>query len=181
MFNKFMNFVLPTIIRWCEKRNRYKIILCPKEEGRPYLVRYFLLTSKYFCVYIHQFISSDLAEYHDHPFDFVSYIIRGHYSEKSLCPQKGSITIKQIKQGSWNFRSKNHAHIVSTPGPTLCLEDKNKATTTLVFRGPYRQNWGFWVQEYNTGPYKWVYFERYLQKDPDLKVPDAKDGDIEGF
>lgn len=182
MFNRFMNWLVPKLEDWCERTGRMRIIYNnhPNEDD-VYLIRYFLFYSKWFSIYIHRFMMSDLSVPHDHPFSFVGYIVKGQYEEETLhmpslkkqfsfdntraleqCKfdnQSFSTIWETREQGSLAYRSRNHAHVVHIDRQYK-LEEKHKAPLTLIFRGPYKRNWGFW--ESTTNQTKWTYHKTYL-------------------
>ena len=183
MLNRFMNWLVPKLENWCEKTGRIRIIYNNHpDEGDIYLIRYFLFYSRWFSIYIHRFMMSDLSVPHDHPFDFVGYIVKGQYEEETLDMEhvrlyantdntldlensyfhndfyRTSMSIR--KQGSWAYRPRSHAHVVRIDRQYL-LEEKDKAPLTVIFRGPYKRNWGFW-DTHDKDHFKWSYHKTYL-------------------
>lgn len=127
-----------------------------------YLRRYFLFRSKLFSIYIHRFLRSDKDDYHDHPFDFVGYIVEGEYREDmlELHPKYRWIeTINKRKQGTWAFRRAEDRHMVLLDKHFKPDEYKD-APLTIIFRGPYRREWGFFKEVGNQR--HWVYWRDYL-------------------
>lgn len=49
----------------------------------PYLIRYTLLSCKFFTIKIHKALISDPNEPHDHPWNYLSIILRGGYYEQT--------------------------------------------------------------------------------------------------
>jgi len=50
----------------------------------PYLIRWTLFECKYFQILIHKFIRSDVDDFHDHPWNFISFVLLNGYVESSL-------------------------------------------------------------------------------------------------
>ena len=198
MFNRFMNWFVPKLESWCERTGRMRIIYNnhPNEDD-VYLIRYFLFYSKWFSIYIHRFMMSDLSVPHDHPFSFVGYIVKGQYEEETLhlrndvkgtmknsdivylegAPLAGMTTSRKYrKQGSWAYRPTYYSHVVRIDRQYK-LEEKHKAPLTIIFRGPYKKNWGFW-EDRGDGYKSWTYHKTYLG-DSYVKQEQPQDSEIE--
>lgn len=124
-----------------------KIIYGCEENGEtesPYLTRYTL--AKFFgcAIYLHVFHRSDNNEFHDHPWAFASLILWNGYLEET---PKGR---KRVWPGMILFRKAKHAHRVE-------LVDSKKAIT-LVVRGRYYRQWGFFTKE------GWMQWEEFFAK-----------------
>lgn len=100
-----------------------------------YMRRWKLLRSRWFGVRLHHIVRSDAdRELHDHPFTFVSFILRGGYWEHTIDGRR-----TWYGPGSIVVRSAEALH-------RLELEDEGRRegpAWTLVFRGPLRREWGF--------------------------------------
>lgn len=91
-----------------------------------------ILRTPWFTVRIHHILSSDHdRDFHDHPFSFMSLILRGGYGEHR---PTGAFQI--YKAGSVVYRRAEDFH-------RLTLIDDS--AWTLVVTGPYRRPWGFLV------------------------------------
>lgn len=60
-----------------------KRILIYRDEKTVILHRWNLITCKWFVLQVHKSVSSDHDCLHDHPWDFISFIIKGGYVEKT--------------------------------------------------------------------------------------------------
>jgi hypothetical protein len=110
----------------------------------PYLYRWtFLLFG--FSLRIHHWLrSDDRRHFHDHPCDFVSIVLRGHYT--NVTP----IGSKVVKVGSvWAARG-DRRHYLEIPS--------GGAWTLLLCGRPYRK-WGFWVNNHLWRPLR--YFHKF--------------------
>ncbi len=118
----------------------------PPDEviGDDYLLRWRLFPrNRWFNVYLHNIRrSDDDRAMHDHPWWYVSVILKGGYEE--LTPQGD----KAYSQGSVLFRKAAHIH-------RLVIRDSE--TWTLVVRGPKVRTWGFWPKS--------GYYVRYGSRD----------------
>lgn len=126
-------------------------------DNSPYMLRWWVLppnlrlshergepvASKHFKVYVHKFLrSDDDRALHDHPWWFVSLVLRGSYLEYT--PGCGLPHLR--KPGSIAYREATTRHRVSlvngwgrdhrTYGPQPCW--------TLIVTGPKVRDWGFW-------------------------------------
>lgn len=100
--------------------------------NQPYMERYYLLggsnrapgtTARY-----HHILASDVADLHDHPWDFLSVIISGRYIETT------PTTEQEYGPGSVLVRKAEQLHRLTLPdGPVW----------TFVVIGPARRRWGF--------------------------------------
>lgn len=113
---------------------------------RPYMVRYILFRWAHLPrVYVHKFMRSDDERApHNHPWWFVSLVLRGHYLEYNDRPPNPHVR----KRFSVGFRGLDTFHRVALPnghryvgngrykyGPIPCW--------TLVVTGPDVRGWGF--------------------------------------
>lgn len=106
----------------------------------PYMLRWYVLPrNRRFNVYLHKFLrDDDNRALHDHPWWFVSVILRGGYVEHTV---RGWIT---RNLGSVAFRHATHRHRV-----VLWRDAKGKAipTWTLFVTGRKKRTWGFWCPQ----------------------------------
>lgn len=98
----------------------------------PYMYRWFIFkVGKLPRVYLHRFLRSDEDRaLHNHPWWFVSILLRGSYIEHN----RGGPVRRSAP--SIAYRGLDHDHRVElVPG---------KPVWTLFITGPVRQPWGFW-------------------------------------
>lgn len=98
-------------------------------DGSPYLVRLRILQTPLFAFYLHWILRSDDRErgLHDHPWDFVSVILRGGYVEHT------STGRKWYGPGSVLYRRAEAFHAIGVERPAM----------SLVFCMRRRRPWGF--------------------------------------
>lgn len=126
----------------------------------PYMYRY-MLNFGLFSIRLHVWHRSDDKRYlHDHAVDFVTIVLKGSYTDISrevladrpLGPEKGDM----MHAGSIRYRKAEHLH---------CVYEPTSPTITLLFCGPKRRNWRFWVQNDTHPDGRWFrplrFFSRY--------------------
>lgn len=98
-----------------------------KDIGEKF-TRYLVLQSRWFNVFIHQ-MSAPIAppKCHDHPWSFVSFVIRGGYWEST-----DGVNFEFRAPGTILYRKAEHAHTVKN-APGLAW--------TVVITGPARRKW----------------------------------------
>lgn len=80
---------------------------------------------------IHHWLKSDDDRYfHDHPWWFITFILKGGYTDVSPDGEE------YMRAGQIKFRPALHRHTVR-PNVTGCW--------TLIISGPKTRNWGFWI------------------------------------
>lgn len=91
----------------------------------PYLIRYTLLSCKWFTIKIHKALISDPDEPHDHPWNYLSIILWGGYWEEKVirgCRHDNTYTIKQwYKPLSILYRKGDKLHKLIIPEGKYCL------------------------------------------------------------
>lgn len=177
-----LNKLIHALVKWCEKTNRvYKIT---GGGDTVYLVRYIVFKSKYGCFYIHRFMRSDSDDPHDHPWNFITYIVSGGYKEKfydldkptqnsnaqayfgadakftSFWTPRTNVRLP----GSFAFRRATDIHQVVVDRPYLMHEIEQAPLTACIMFSRQR-NWGFWPLK-DRGS-KFVDWRRYLKVTPD--------------
>lgn len=134
----------------------------------PYLSRWFILRCQWLYIFIHKFHRSDEDRaLHDHPWNYISLILRHGYWEHSeetclacqhsrgefcpachgpegyqctICNRTGKIAVKKfIRAGSIIWRPATWRHRIEL------VDGKN--AWTLIIRFKRRRDWGFWTAE----------------------------------
>lgn len=100
-------------------------------DANPLLIRWILVRVPFLGIYLHKLCRSDHERaLHDHPWSFVSVVLRGGYHEITASGKRwrgvGSIA---YRPATWRHR------VVIAPA---------RPAWTLVFVGPRSRNWGFW-------------------------------------
>jgi hypothetical protein len=110
----------------------------------PYAYRW-TLNLWLFSIRVHQWIrSDDKRHFHDHPWHFITLVLRGSYTDVSPSGRD------ELRMGSVRFRRATHRHYVEVPlGGAL----------TVILTSPPVRNWGFWVKGVFKRPLR--YFGKY--------------------
>lgn len=132
LLEKFATFVI-----WYARRDPFSHI-----PG--YMERYWILHYRRFMPYsirVHHILRSDLDRHlHDHPWPYITFILRGGYWEVTDNPH--SLTGVQWKwygPGSILIRGRDHRHRLELPFGTT--------TWTVFMMGRKVNNWGFFTPE----------------------------------
>lgn len=139
------------------EKHRYAII--PKVTWGGYIglkecpyMRRWLIQNRWGTLRVHHFMGSDdYRAFHDHPWWFLTLVVKGSYRDLtpcSNCKGTGLVTdahlgcfdcmgkgynVDKLVLGSMRFRRTNYIHRV---------ESKN--AWTIVITGPWSRHWGFW-------------------------------------
>lgn len=119
----------------------------PCEDGTDYLVRRRIVQTPWFGVYVHDINERDKdRDPHNHPWSFVSIVLRGHYTENYYPNPKSRSEFSSIapyyyrqtwKRFSVHKMGRNSAHKITEAGPKL---------KTLIITGPRKGSWGFFTR-----------------------------------
>ena len=113
--------------------------------GTDYLHRWHIIPrNRFFNIYLHHFIGDDnRLELHDHPWNFVSILLKGRLletfqSEHNQRLHHGWLTSRYIPWLLPRYYHATHRHCFELPsaGP--------QSAWSLVFTGPRYRNWGFY-------------------------------------
>lgn len=129
------------------------------QDEQPYLIRRFLIPrNSYFNIYLHKFVRSDYDEaLHDHPWWFISLILKGAYTEYT---PEGR---ERRKAGSIAYRPATHMHRVQLDSHPVIATERTRVrptrqeipTWTLIVTGKKVREWGF------ACPKAWVPWEKF--------------------
>lgn len=110
---------------------RIKKKILYRSDAGPYLIRYSILTTRWFSIKIHNILTSDDECLHDHPWTFISILLKGRYAEEGADKfrfyRAGNILLHRAK---WK-----HRLIVGDPVWTF----------VITFRKS--REWGFWTRK----------------------------------
>ena len=105
-----------------------------RHEGELYLQRLRVVSCPWFGVYLHWFHASDDDSLHDHPWPFLTVMLRAGYWEHT--PGSGGTVVRTWHPpGSIRVRPARWLHRVEI--------DPSRRPVTLVVRGPQIRRWGF--------------------------------------
>jgi hypothetical protein len=123
--------------KWALKRVRRKVIY--RGDGKPYLIRYTPFTCKAFSIKIHNILLSDPSCQHDHPWSFLTVILKGGYIEHT---PTGS---KYHSAGTTLYRPAEFAHRLEVDKPVWSF--------VITFKKV--RKWGFFTKK------GWVIWYKY--------------------
>jgi hypothetical protein len=125
-------------------------------RGEPYLVRWILIRTPWFALYLHKILLSDDDRHcHDHPWNFWSLILKGQYRET---------TQRRVDAGLFALRSRTQRTYKAPALNRKQAEDLHRLDLrhgpvwSLVWCGRRRRDWGFQTDE------GWVDHASYLDE-----------------
>lgn len=141
------------------KLGRYRLIP-DRRTGANYMHRYYLFLKDRknfpFNATLHKIVRSDDPIMHDHPWPYMTIVLRGGYWEHTPVYENGKIIGEKREwrgPGSIVKRGAREYH-------WLELDDE-KPATTLFFMGPQQREWGFLVEP-KKGIHRWINHNYYL-------------------
>lgn len=164
----------------------FKKEIITRDDGVPYLIRNTLFRiGRYFSIKYHKIVTSDDACLHDHPWPFISIILKGGYYEWTYATEeelargykdKYVNIFKRGKDGEWLikkwygpgriiYRPANWAHRLEL-SETVKFNAENKRLETvsipchtLIFTGKIVRPWGFFT------PTGWMPWRKYSRNE----------------
>ena len=141
-------------------------------RGEPYLIRYILIRTPWFALYVHKILQSDDdRDCHDHPADFWSLILKGRYTEQTFAGESRDVRhiigrdgqVERTEVGpthtSYNYREFTVLDINKKRAEDLHRLDLNHGPVwSLLWSGRKRRDWGFMTDE------GWVDHNTYLDR-----------------
>ena len=126
--------------------------LITRESGELYMTRWYLIKNSMFNLMLHKIVLSDHECVHDHPWNFISLILKGGYVEHSE---------REVRNGyikKWSkiyhpfqilYRKAEHRHRLEI----------HQTCWSLVLRFKVRRKWGFWTK------LGWVHWKLFNEKE----------------
>ena len=118
-------------------------------EQLPYLVRYYIFSCRWFSVKLHNILLSDDDCMHDHPWKFISIILKGGYVEHTPGIGSKDVSKKIYHPGNILVRPAHWIHRLEIHQPAW----------TLVITFKKVRLWGFFTRN------GWVPHYKYSEKD----------------
>ena len=136
-------------------------------NGQLYMRRWLIGPTWLPGIRVHNILKSDAAfELHDHPFDFVSFILSGGYTEirgEALDGVPANSTIRRKESHpplSFVRRKAEDLHRILLKPTVVMMEGRQvlreTPAWTIVFRGKYRREWGFMTAA------GWLHWKEYV-------------------
>lgn len=139
-------------------------MLIPCENGDQYLARLRVIQTPWFGIYLHDIYHDDGdRDPHNHPWNFISIVLRGSYTERVHPEPAGRMSqwyiLKKHKRFSAHKMGQVAAHRIVYAAPGL---------KTLILTGRRASGWGFFCD----GEYvPWQDYERrQVEDNPSLAV-----------
>lgn len=121
-------------------------------RANPQLLRWYLIPrNNLLNIYLHKFLrSDDDRALHDHPWWFISWVIRGEYVEHN-----GDQPSDEVYRPRWSiaYRPAEHAHRVELGKDR---DQKSAPCWTILITGPKVREWGFYC------PRGWVIWTDFV-------------------
>ena len=136
------------MLKWLASKWR-KFDIVKEVDGQQvlYLRRFFLWRCRWFNIFLHYIPQPDTdRDPHDHPWSFVSILLRGGYEEEIYSLRTSHVA--SFRRAPSIARRK--------AGCVHQIRAVLANTWTLVITGPYRRHWGFLTHD------GWKYWRDYL-------------------
>ena len=127
----------------------------------PYMLRWFVLPRNgRFNIYLHKFLrDDDDRALHDHPWWFISIMVKGGYVETLACEHEDVVI--ERKSPSIAYRSATARHRVALFKNS---DGTAKPCWTIVITGRKAREWGFWC------PKGFVPWQKFVAQDDEGNV-----------
>lgn len=165
--------LLSRVFRWYVIRPT-----CPAgKEGTPLMTRFYVFQTKPVAVYLHLFHRSDLDEFHDHPWSFLTFLLSSGYWEHlpltGWCPSKPFKITGSVVAGDTGFRRwRRRFSVLYRPALFRHYVEVVKPTWTLVIRFRRIRDWGFWSDG------KWHFWKTFDESGSRSICEDVKTRDL---
>jgi hypothetical protein len=147
-------------LNWLDNKGRKRIIY-DRVNNEPYLERYYLFLKERnkfpFNVFLHKFLKGDPDDVHDHPWPYVTLILKGGYWE--WIPKINTLGQKWGEYRVW--RGPGHFRMCEPTDYHRIELEPSVTAWTLFMPGPHKREWGFLTGSLETQ--KWVQHEQYLK------------------
>jgi hypothetical protein len=144
------------LLKLLERLGRKRIIM-DRVSDEPYLERYYLFLKERdsfpFNIFLHKFLKGDPDDLHDHPWPYVTLILKGGYHEWVPEFNDQGEKIGEIR----HWRGPGHFRVSPADSYHRIELESGVTCWTLFMPGPHRKEWGFDVDG------KWVKWDDYLR------------------
>lgn len=122
----------------------YKKKIIYRDDNEPYLIRYTFCNWKIFSIKVHNILLSDPSCPHDHPWAFITLLLRGSYTEHT------PYGTKTYGAGRILYRRADHVHRLEINKPVWSFVITFKKTRTWGFYTKYGWvHWRYFTSEHN--------------------------------
>lgn len=132
----------------------------------PLVERYiFFRHPKIFGIFIHKLCRSDHDRaLHDHPWGFVSVVLNGGYREEHFVENRVVSYADGDPERKYPVTAYRRNHFLAVLFRPATWRHRviidSKPAWTLVFVGPRRRRWGFWIPQWD-GQTTWCWWAKY--------------------
>lgn len=144
-----------------EKLGRKRIIY-DRVDKEPYLERYYLFLKDRkwfpFNIFLHKFLKSDPDVIHDHPWNYITVIIKGGYWE--YVPRYNHLGIIIGEEKLW--RGAGHVRRCSAESYHRIEIESNVECWTVFIPGIKRREWGFLNHNGDWLNQQWIQNDQYI-------------------
>ncbi len=118
-------------------------------RGRPLLTRYFIFRSKWLGIFLHQFHRSDVDDFHDHPWSFITILLSSGYFEHIPAKSWFKGNFDRGHDRFWRqrfsilYRPATFRHFVELPQH---YDGSETPVWTMVIRFRRIREWGFIIR-----------------------------------
>lgn len=125
----------------------YKETTITRGDNQPYLIRYSLFSCRFFAIKIHHILISDDDCPHNHPWAFVTILLKGHYLEHRVIDKVENIGYKRFTHKLKIAKRYSAGNILYRPANSIhrLVLDEGKTVRTLVITFKKVQDWGFFT------------------------------------
>lgn len=175
----------PSLFEWARRwlaRRPHQII---GGEDDPYLLRWYVIPrNPVLNIYVHKFLRDDDRALHDHPWWFVSAILKSgyieHFEEDGREMMRCRTSVLDVRSPFWwrciAFRPATWRHRVALPHGFNAQGRADSAVPrvpcwTLIVTGPRVRTWGFWCKDRSTLTYSNRHGSRSLPLERERFIP----------
>lgn len=122
-----------------------EVFTVPTHDGKPYLRRYIIMRNAWFRIFIHELLISDEdAELHDHPWNFMTFLLSGGYVEE--LPQSSARVHYGWAEPDYKTMKIHWPRfsLIRHQARDLHRIELEKPTWTLFIAGNKYRKWGFY-------------------------------------
>jgi hypothetical protein len=129
-----------------------------RDDGGHYMYRWNLFECKWFSIKLHKIMLSDYDCLHDHPWPFISIILKGGYIEhRQIMRDNGMPGLYRRLDKKIIKRIYHPGNILYRPANSIHKLEIYQPAWTLVFTFKKQREWGFWT------PKGWIHWTKYIE------------------
>jgi hypothetical protein len=123
---------------------------------RNYLTRWRIVQTPWAAIYLHRMDGPDpRPTLHDHPWRFLSIVLRGGYVERRRDPVDLAVRARTVR----------HVNVMGLQDAHSIRELLRVPTWTLLLVGPRVRTWGYLEPAGSTAAWRWTEFDKHRHAD----------------